>query len=62
MGKKKWSNGICRFIGSLPASGKDVLVQIKCDRKTGAGEVTICCDSAMALSSLLAFLKSAIFD
>jgi len=62
VGKKKWSNGVCRFVGCLPASNKEVLVRIQCDKKTGSGEVTICCDNAMALSSLLAFLKGVAFE
>ncbi len=60
VGNKKWKNNCCRFVGTLPASGKDVLVRIRCDENSGAGELAICCDSAMALNSLLAFLKKAI--
>ena len=60
VGNKKWKNNCCRFVGALPASGKDVLVRIRCDKNSGAGELAICCDSAIALNSLLAFLKKAI--
>lgn len=62
VGKKEWNGSTCRFAASLPASGKDVLVKIQCDKKTGTGELTICCDSATALSSLLRFLKKAILS
>ena len=60
VGKKEWRNNYSRFVGILPASGEDVLVQVKCEKKTGAGVMTICCDSTMALNSLLAFLKKAV--
>lgn len=60
VGDKEWNNNVSRFIGLLPACDKEVLIEINCNRNTGVGEITICCDSAMALNSLLGFLKRAV--
>jgi hypothetical protein len=57
VGDKEWIKNSCNFSGSLPESGKEVLVKIHCDDSNGKGELTICCDNAMSLNSLLALLK-----
>jgi len=62
VGSKEWEKNYCRFSGCLPESGKDVLVRIQCDDKSGSGEIVIFCDSAMALNSLLAYFKKAIHN
>ena len=52
----KWTGKGC-FVGTLPSSGQEVYVTITCDKKTGNGNVHVCCNDAMAANSLLNLLK-----
>jgi hypothetical protein len=57
---ESWTDNHCKFAGKLPASGNQVLLDIQCNPSSGAGEINIFCDSAMALDPLLASIKSTI--
>jgi AP-3 complex subunit beta len=57
---ESWTDNHCKFAGKLPASGNQVLLDIQCNPSSGAGEINIFCDSAMALNPLLASIKSTI--
>lgn len=60
VGPAKFDNGKLRLVGQLPASDDLVLGLIECDKLTGAGKVTTCCDHAVAGNSILSTLKQAI--
>jgi len=55
-----WNGNQCNFVGCLPSSQLVVFVVLECNPQTGAGEITVCCDSAMALNALLELLKKAV--
>jgi hypothetical protein len=52
--------GAVRFGASLPFSGDHVLVLVKCDTISGASELVIYCDNAIASTSIMDTLKRAI--
>jgi hypothetical protein len=59
--QKDNNNNTLRFIGGLPASSDLVLVLIQCDDDhTGSGSITVCCDHALAVNSILNVLKRAV--
>lgn len=60
--KKGWSSNeeVCRLVAKLPLSGLHVCVQIKFCDKTDTGEMRVCCDSTMALNSIMELLKHAV--
>ena len=60
VGKAGWQDNKLRLIGGLPASSDIVFVRVECDRNSGAGTITVCCDHAMAVNSVLAILKHAL--
>mmetsp|Transcript_35278 Transcript_35278/g.85545 ORF Transcript_35278/g.85545 Transcript_35278/m.85545 type:complete len:1320 (+) Transcript_35278:50-4009(+) len=60
VGPAKFDDGSLRLVAQLPASDDLVLGLIECDRVTGAGKVTTCCDHAVAGNSILSTLKQAI--
>ncbi len=55
-----FTEGIVRFGASLPFSGDCVLVLVKCDAISGASELVIYCDNAIASTSIMDTLKRAI--
>jgi len=57
---ESWTDSHCKFAGKLPASGNHVILDIQCNPSSGGGMINICCDSAMALNPLLAFIKNVI--
>jgi len=50
----------CKLIGCLPASGTQVLILVKCNPKTGVGEIIVCCDNTMALNTIMELLKGSV--
>jgi hypothetical protein len=66
VGKPKDNNNTLRFIGGLPASSDLVLVLIQCDDDNNSttsgssGSITVCCDHALAVNSILNVLKRAV--
>jgi len=60
VGKLAWQEKKLRFIGGLPASHDQVFVRVDCDRTSGSGMITVCCDHALAVNSMLAILKHAV--
>jgi hypothetical protein len=52
--------GAVRFGASLPFSGDYVLVLVKCNTISGASELVIYCDNAIASTSIMDTLKRAI--
>jgi hypothetical protein len=48
-----------RLMGGLPASTDLVFVWIECNDK-GVGSITVCCDHAMAVNSILNLIKHAV--
>jgi len=54
-----WS-GEGSFLGTLPASGQEVYVVVKCDSVTGYGDVIVCSIDAMAANSIMNLLKQAL--
>lgn len=58
--KVAWKDSKFRLAGTLPASMDKIFVVVECDRKTGAGSITVCCEHALACNSLKDVLKSAV--
>jgi len=60
--KKGWSNDddCLMLCAELPLSGLLVCVKVKCSIRTKTGEILICCDSTMALNSIMEILKHAV--
>ena len=58
--KLSWKDGKLRFAGGLPASEDLVFVMIQCDKLSGSGSITVCCDHAVAVSSVLNLIKRAV--
>ena len=49
-----------RFIGILPASGHNIYAVVECDPITGHGDITVCCNNAMASNSISNLLKQSL--
>jgi len=49
-----------KLMGRLPASGTQVLILVKCNPKTGVGEIIVCCDNTMALNTIMELLKGSV--
>lgn len=60
VGKAAWQDNKLRFIGGLPATSDLVLVKVDCDRTSGSGMITVCCDHALAVNNMMAILKHAL--
>lgn len=61
VGSQGWATGgILRLVGCLPANDDLVLALIECDRTSGSGTITTCCDHAVAGNSILNNLKQAV--
>ena len=58
--KVAWKDNKLRLIGTLPASMDKIYVVVECDKKTGAGSLTVCCEHPLACNSLKDVLKSAV--
>jgi len=54
-----WS-GKGSFVGTLPSSGQEVYVVVKCDSVTGYGDVIVCSNDAIAANSIMNCLKQAL--
>ena len=52
----EWS-GKGSFVGTLPASGQNVYVIVKCDSGTGCGDLIVCSNDAMAANSITNLMK-----
>lgn len=48
------------FVGTLPASGQEVYIVVKCDPITGSGDMIVCSTDAMAANSITNLLKQAL--
>jgi hypothetical protein len=57
--KMEWKDDAMRFAGTLPASGDPVYVLLKCDTN-GKGKVSVFCDHALAVNSVMNLLKKTI--
>lgn len=57
-----WKDSKFCLAGTLPASMDKIFVVMECDRKTGTGTITVCCEHALACNSLKDVLKSAVTD
>lgn len=60
--KVAWKDSEFRLAGTLPSSMDRIFVVVECDRKTGAGSITVCCEHPLACNSLKDVLKSAVAD
>lgn len=60
--KVAWKDSEFRLAGTLPSSMDKIFVVVECDRKTGAGSITVCCEHPLACNSLKDVLKSAVAD
>jgi hypothetical protein len=60
VGKLAWKDNKLRLIGGLPVSTDLVLVLIQCDSSGGSGTITVCCDNAVAVNTIMNTLKRAI--
>jgi hypothetical protein len=49
-----------RLVGRLPASDEFVYVLVECEKTTGAGNITVCCDHAVAGTSIMNLMKRAV--
>ena len=58
--KLEFSSGLCRFGATLPFSREYVLVSLKCDSVSGASELVMYCDNALASTSIMDTLKRSI--
>lgn len=58
VGKLAWKDKKLRLVGGLPAGDDLVLVLIQCDG--GSGSITVCCDHAVAVNSILNVVKRAL--
>jgi hypothetical protein len=58
--KLSWKDGALRLAGCLPASNTLVYVVVQCDKSTGSGTITVCCDHAVAVNTVLNLIKKAI--
>lgn len=58
--KAEWKDDRFALTGKLPATMDPVYIVVKCNRKTGSGSITVCCDHALAVTSLMDLLKRAI--
>jgi len=56
-----WS-GKGRFMGMLPVSEYNVYALIECDSVTGHGDITVCCDNALASNSISNLLKQVLSE
>lgn len=59
--KIAWKDDAIRFAGALPASGDPVYVLLKCDAN-GKGKISVFCDHALAVNSIMNLLKKAIHE
>ncbi|KAL7544429.1 hypothetical protein ACHAWF_007809, partial [Thalassiosira exigua] len=50
-------DGKASFVGTLPASGQEVYVDVKCDSVTGSGSLIVCSSDPMAANSIMNLLK-----
>jgi AP-3 complex subunit beta len=53
------SNSTLRWAGTLPASSDPVYVMVSCS-SSGEGKITVCCDHALVVSTLMNLLKKSI--
>ena len=60
VGKAGWQDNKLRLIGGLPASNDLVFARVECDPNSGAGMITVCCDHAVAVNSIMNILKHAV--
>lgn len=60
VGKLTWKENKLRLAGMLPANTDPVFVLFQCDEAGGSGNVTVCCESAVAVNSIMNALKRAI--
>ena len=60
VGGSGWINNKLRFCGGLPASNDTVWILLESDPSNGSGTLTVCCDHAMAVNSILNLLKHAL--
>eukprot|EP00980_Cylindrotheca_fusiformis_P007006 scaffold1474_cov132-Cylindrotheca_fusiformis.AAC.2 len=61
IGSLGWTvDGKLRMAGCLPATNDTVLALIECDKMSGSGTITTCCDHAVAGNSILNSLKQAV--
>jgi hypothetical protein len=58
--KAEWKEGMLRLAAKLPASKDPVFVVVSCSSITGSGNITVCCDNALATNSLVEELKHAL--
>lgn len=58
VGKLAWKDKKLRLIGGLPASNDLVLVLVQCEN--GSGSITVCCDHAVAVNSIMNVIKRAV--
>lgn len=56
-----WS-GKVSFVGTLPSSGQEVYVIVKCDSVTGYGDMIVCSNDAMAANSITNLLKQCLIQ
>jgi hypothetical protein len=60
VGELEWKDNKLRLVGVLPASTDLVLVMIQCESSSSTGNITVCCENAMAVNSITNALKQAI--
>lgn len=60
VGNAGWQDNKLRLVAGLPASNDLVLAKVECDRTSGGGMITVCCDHAVAVNSVMAILKHAV--
>lgn len=58
--KLAWKDGKLRLVGTLPSSMDKIFVLVECDKSTGAGVLTVCCEHPLACNSLKDVLKAAV--
>ena len=49
-------------MGMLPVSEYNVYALIECDSVTGHGDITVCCDNALASNSISNLLKQVLSE
>jgi len=59
VGKLAWKEGKLRLVGGLPAGNDLVLVLI--EYTDGSGSITVCCDHAVAVNSVLNVVQRAVY-
>lgn len=58
--KLAWKDGKLCLVGTLPSSTDKIYVLVECDKNSGAGSLTVCCEHPLACNSLKDVLKSAV--